>query len=422
MRVTASHITMSAQQTLVDRVDRRESLTEGVSRDGNWEPDAMRDAVTLAQQSTAPATAAPESLLDRRRGQLSLAELAQQGQARAQTGAPWLTSAQLDDLESLVRRAAAAGPAATVEGTAALDEAPGTGDRAKIWILIATIERFTGKKLKVFSPDELGLGGGSPTAATAATDGEAMAAVQSAYAGATPAGATPAAAREARPAPAWGLQYRYEETRYEAETTTFAAQGTVQTADGQQIAVDVSLTMGRQFVSQQTAEVRLGAAVQDPLVVNFSGTAAELSDTRYDFDLDNDGQSEQLRWTGPNSGYLALDTNGNGQVDNGSELFGPTAGDGFAELAAHDADQNQWIDAADPVYDRLRIWSRDSAGNDQLVALGQRGVGAIYLGHVTTPFSVRDSANQEQAQVRASGVYLREDGSAGTVQQLDLVV
>jgi hypothetical protein len=417
MRITASQITLSSQQTLVDRVDRRESLTEGVSRDGNWEPDAVRDAVTLERQSTTPATAGPESLLDRRRGQLSLAELAQQGQARAQTGTPWLTSAQLDDLESLVRRTAAAGPPAAVEGSAALDEAPGTGDRAKIWILIATIERFTGKKLKVFSPDELGLGGGDATGSTAPPGGQAMAAVQSAYAA-----ATPATAPAATPTPTWGLQYRYEETRYEAETTTFAAQGTVQTADGQQIAVDVNLTMGRQFVSQQTTEVRLGAAVQDPLVVNFAGTAAELSDTRYDFDLDNDGQSEQLRWTGPNSGYLAIDANGNGQVDNGSELFGPTAGDGFAELAAHDSDQNHWIDAADPVYDRLRIWSRDSAGNDQLVALGQRGVGAIYLGHVTTPFSVRDSVNQEQAQVRASGVYLREDGSAGTVQQLDLVV
>jgi hypothetical protein len=49
-------------------------------------------------------------------------------------------------------------------------------------------------------------------------------------------------------------------------------------------------------------------------------------------------------------------------------------------------------------------------------------VGAIYLGHVTTPFAVKDQANQLQAEVRSSGVYLREDGTAGTVQQLDLVV
>ena len=114
--------------------------------------------------------------------------------------------------------------------------------------------------------------------------------------------------------------------------------------------------------------------------------------------------------------------NANGRIDDGRELFGPATGNGFAELAAHDEDGNLWIDESDSIYYSLRIWSKDAQGNDQLIALGQRGIGAIYLGHATTPFEVKNEQNQLQAAVRSSGIYLNEDGSAGTVQQLDLVV
>ena len=52
----------------------------------------------------------------------------------------------------------------------------------------------------------------------------------------------------------------------------------------------------------------------------------------------------------------------------------------------------------------------------------ERGAGALYLESVTTPFSLTDSENRLLAQIRASGVYLREDGGVGTLQQVDLAV
>ena len=55
------------------------------------------------------------------------------------------------------------------------------------------------------------------------------------------------------------------------------------------------------------------------------------------------------------------------------------------------------------------------------MALGQRGIGAMYLGNIDTPFALKDSNNALQGQVRASGIFLHEDGRAGTMQQLDLV-
>jgi hypothetical protein len=161
-------------------------------------------------------------------------------------------------------------------------------------------------------------------------------------------------------------------------------------------------------------------------VINFEGTAAELTQQTYAFDLDNDGESDQIHFTGANSGFLALDANDNGQIDNGSELFGPATGNGFGELALYDEDGNDFIDAGDSVYEGLRIWQKDAAGNDRLIALGKAGVGAIYLGSTTTPFQVKDDENQLQGVVRSSGIYLKEeDGQltgVGTVQQLDLVI
>ena len=36
----------------------------------------------------------------------------------------------------------------------------------------------------------------------------------------------------------------------------------------------------------------------------------------------------------------------------------------FYDLAEFDLDLNGWIDEADPIFDKLKIWSKDSAGKD----------------------------------------------------------
>lgn len=121
------------------------------------------------------------------------------------------------------------------------------------------------------------------------------------------------------------------------------------------------------------------------------------------------------------SGFLVLDLNGNGAVDDGAEMFGPVSGDGFAELASYDLDGSNWIDEGDPVFSELRVWVRNP-GEDSLLSLADTGVGAIHLGRTATPFSLTDSGNQLLGAVRTTGLYLREDGTAGAVQQLDLSI
>ena len=217
------------------------------------------------------------------------------------------------------------------------------------------------------------------------------------------------------------MEFDSQEVVAESETTQVSAQGVVQTADGQQINFTLELEMSRSFVQTSNTSIRAGDAVRkDPLVINFDGTGAELADTRFAFDLDSDGQNENIAFVTGGSGFLALDKDGDGQVTNGSELFGPTSGNGFADLKQYDQDGNHWIDEGDAVYSQLRVWQRDAGGKDQLTSLAQNGVGALYLGSVASPFSVNTASNQTLGQVRSSGVFLYESGQAGSLQQVDL--
>ena len=208
----------------------------------------------------------------------------------------------------------------------------------------------------------------------------------------------------------------------ERERTDFTSTGKVQTADGRTLDFTLELGMCRDYSCERKTVTVEKAVLRDPLVINFDGKAAELSGKCFAFDLDCDGTSESIAALASGSAYLAFDANDDGRINDGSELFGTKSGNGFADLARFDLDGNRWIDENDDVFARLRIWAPDGEGQDALSTLAQRSVGALYLDSVETPFSLTDSENRLLAQVRASGVYLREDGGVGTLQQVDLAV
>ncbi len=224
--------------------------------------------------------------------------------------------------------------------------------------------------------------------------------------------------------PGFGFEYDYSESRYEHERIRFETSGTITTKDGKTIHIDVALNMNREFYEQHSVSIRAGNAVRkiDPLVINYAGHAASLSETRFEFDLDNNGSVEQIALLNGGSAYLALDKNEDGKINNGSELFGPTSGSGFDELSTYDDDGNNFIDEGDDIYSKLRLWIKDAEGHDQLIALGAANVGAIYLGHIDTEFSFRDTQNNVLGELANTSIYLKEDGSAGTVQEINLVV
>jgi len=273
-------------------------------------------------------------------------------------------------------------------------------EKIKLKALLALLEAFTGKKLRFkflkIDSDE---------------DMKQVENLRSAN------------ASPAQPRAGWGLEYDYSATRYEHEAVQFQSSGTVKTADGREISFSVNMNLERSFLSHEEFHLRAGDALRpiDPLVINFGRSSVALGQDKFEFDLDNDGQTEMISFVAPGSGFLALDINGDGIINNGGELFGPQTGNGFAELARYDLDGNNWIDENDDIYDKLRIWIRDEQGKDVLFALGQKGIGAIFLGSAATPFALKDSANQAHGQLLTSGVFLHESGEAGVIQQIDLL-
>lgn len=216
-------------------------------------------------------------------------------------------------------------------------------------------------------------------------------------------------------------EYYYKEE----ESTFFETTGMVKTKDGRQIEFNIQLEMTRRFeeyyMSQNDIYAQTTENLVDPLVINLDSDIAKVSDQKFKFDLDADGTEDAISYLQSGSGYLALDHNLDGKINDGSELFGAKSGNGFADLAKYDEDGNGWIDENDSVFEKLLIWAKDEKGNDKLYRLKSKGVGAICLESADTPFHLKSADNRKtNAVIRKTGFFLFENGQSGTMQHVDL--
>ncbi|MCM1272407.1 MAG: hypothetical protein NC225_06215 [Clostridium sp.] len=209
----------------------------------------------------------------------------------------------------------------------------------------------------------------------------------------------------------------------ETEHTAYEATGVARTADGREINFGVTVEMSRGFCERYEKLTQENVILCDPLVINLDSDVASVSDMKFLFDLDADGKEEEVSFAGEGSGFIALDKNGDGKINDGSELFGTKSGDGFGDLAAYDEDGNGWIDEADSVFKDLKVWTKDKDGNDVLLDLKSANVGAIYLNSASTEFSLNNmETNKTNGVIRSTGIYLKENGGVGTVQHVDLAI
>lgn len=309
-------------------------------------------------------------------------------------------------------RMAAPAPTAATETTAmAGDDITTTDPR---WITVARmIEAITGRPVKAFRAADLTAHSRPTTASPSPTQASPATANR-------PNGGTQAH---------WGMVVTHETTRTQTEQVHFQAEGMLHTADGRTLSLQLNLTMASSHTEFSSTQLTLGNAVapamQDPLVIHFEGPVGDLSGQRFAFDLHADGSAAAMPFVGSGSGFLVLDRNGNGRVDDGRELFGALSGNGFADLAALDEDGSGWIDRGDAAFQRLQVWRMGADGTTTLTALADTGVGALGLDSVATDMGLygRDggtAANAQLGQLRRSGLYLMESGQAGLLQHIDL--
>ena len=161
---------------------------------------------------------------------------------------------------------------------------------------------------------------------------------------------------------------------------------------------------------------------KDPLVLDLDDDGIETvgasTTSPILFDLDADGLKTGTGWIKGDDGFLVLDRHGNGQIDDGRELFGDatplasggTAADGLAALADLDANHDGRIDANDPVFTQLNVWrdlNQDGISQPgELATLTDLGITAIDLTR-TTHSQTLANGNQIADQAR----FERTDGT-----------
>lgn len=211
-------------------------------------------------------------------------------------------------------------------------------------------------------------------------------------------------------------------TYQEQESMTFETVGKALTADGRTIEFNMELEMSREYTETVASLEDTTVIMTDPLVINLDSNPVSVSDEKWKFDIDGDGKTDNISKLSEGAGYLVLDKNKDGIINDGTEMFGAKTGNGFAELAGYDEDGNGWIDENDAVYKDLAVWIKDDKGNDRLVSMKDANVGAVYLGSAATEYALKsEQDNTYNAQIRRTGIYLTEDGKANTIQQLDMV-
>jgi hypothetical protein len=217
-----------------------------------------------------------------------------------------------------------------------------------------------------------------------------------------------------------GMELSQTYSMYEKESLDFNSSGVVRSEDGREMSFSLSIKFSREFTVTSSSTLDIGGGLFDPLVVSFDNSTPIGSD-RFEFDLIGDEELENIPYLSENSGFLTLDKNGDGIVNNGSELFGPTLNSGFKELMEYDEDHNGWIDENDSIFRSLKVWMK-SEDKDQILSLKEVGIGAISLNAIEGRHDFKDSSNTTLAQIDKTSLVLGEDGQASALFELNLSV
>jgi Ca2+-binding RTX toxin-like protein len=170
---------------------------------------------------------------------------------------------------------------------------------------------------------------------------------------------------------------------------------------------------------------------RDPILLDLDGNGLEtvgLAANVY-FDHDGDGVLTKTGWAGPNDALLVWDRNANGSIDTGAELFGDftplpngtLAPNGFAALAALDANGDGILDASDPAFAELKLW-RDTSqdgqtGAGELISLADAGIVSLNLAN-----TLKNQRLANGNTLAREGSFTRADGTTSAMGEFRLAI
>ena len=175
---------------------------------------------------------------------------------------------------------------------------------------------------------------------------------------------------------------------------------------------------------------------RDPLVLDLDGDGVETigTDAGIVFDHDGDGLKHGTGWANADDGLLVYDKNGNGIIDDGSELFGDNhrANEGTASeirfidgfhalkhydlLSYHTGFNDDVIDENDAIFADLQIWrdiNQDGISQvNELFSLTELGITSISLDNQRT------GNTQNGNRIDSVSTFEWSDGRTGEVSSL----
>ena len=157
----------------------------------------------------------------------------------------------------------------------------------------------------------------------------------------------------------------------------------------------------------------------DPLALDMDGDGVELlsvSESTSNFEFYVNGYAERSGWVKPDDALLARDVNGNGRIDDITELFGNDTTSGFTVLAALDSNGDGLIDVLDPEYANMLVWN-DLNGDGQSTPNELRTLQAAGIGSISTTSTSVGQVIAGNA-VPNRGSYTMTDGTIRNVDEV----
>ncbi|WOF43891.1 cadherin domain-containing protein [Sphingopyxis indica] len=165
-----------------------------------------------------------------------------------------------------------------------------------------------------------------------------------------------------------------------------------------------------------------GTSTVLPIMFDLDGDGIELvgyENSAVAFDMDLDGIADRTGWVGADDGMLVIDRNGNGTIDDASEISfvgdAPGAATDLEGLRAYDTDKDGYFDTGDVDFGNFLIWrdvNQDGVSQaGELKSLTEWGIRAINLSMTLTG----QDPDQEDNVIFATTDFEKTDGTTGAV-------